>query len=156
LESFFQGLSTFDNKQLSNFMGNQIEAPSMEKMTQIFMSLMEANAQRDAPEIQKKEEANIFTKCLHIVLTKQGQADRRKATKYLKRYWMEVTIHKLSAKVAVNEFITLVEPELKDLITRFATEANEDLKTFELKVKKKFRFEDPDRVTAVTFIYFGL
>jgi hypothetical protein len=37
---------------------------------------------------------------------------------------MEVTIHKLSAKV--EEFPNLVELELKDLIIRFAKEAKED------------------------------
>ena len=124
----------------------------MEQMTQMFMSMMEAKARKDAPEIQRREEANRITKCLQIVLTKQGQFDGRKATKYLKEYWMEITIHKLSAKVAIEEFPSLVEPELKELITKFAGEANEDWKTFELKVKEEFRFEDPDRVTAVTFM----
>jgi hypothetical protein len=133
-------------------MGTQGEAVSMEQMTQMFISLMDAKACRDAPEIQRKEEANRITKCLQIVLTKQGQFDERKATKYLKEYWMEITIHKLSAKVAVEEFSNFVEPELKELVTRFFKEANEDWKTFELKVKEEFRLEDPDRVMAVTFM----
>jgi hypothetical protein len=124
----------------------------MEQMTQMFMSLMDAKAQRNAPEIQRKEEANRITKCLQIILTKQGQFDGRKATKYLKEYWMEITIHKLSAKVAIEEFPNLVEPELKDLITRFAKEAKEDWKSFELKVVEEFCFEDLDRVTMVTFM----
>jgi hypothetical protein len=73
LESVLQGLSTFDNKQLSKFrIGSQIEAPSMEQITQIFMSLLKAKAQKDAPEIQMREEANRIAKCLQIVLTKQG------------------------------------------------------------------------------------
>ena len=124
----------------------------MEQMTQMFMSMMEAKARKDAPEIQRREEANRITKCLQIVLTKQGQFDGRKATKYLREYWMEVIIHKLSAKVAIEVFPSLVDPELKELIIKFAKEANEDWKTFELKVKEEFRFEDPDRVTAVTFM----
>jgi hypothetical protein len=45
-----------------------------------------------------------------------------------------------------------VEAKLKELITRFSKEANEDWKTFELKVKEEFQFEDPDRVTAITFM----
>jgi hypothetical protein len=73
--------------------------------------------------------------CLQIVLTKQGQFDERKATKYLKEYWMEISIPKLSAKVVIEEFPNLVESELKELITRFSKKANEDWKTFELKVK---------------------
>jgi hypothetical protein len=65
---------------------------------------------------------------------------------------MEVTIHTLSAKVAVKKNSNLVELELKDLITRFDKEAKEDWKSFELKVKEGFCFEDPDRVTNVTFM----
>ncbi len=118
----------------------------------MFMSLMEAKARRDAPEIQKKEEAKRITKCLQTVLTKQGQFNGRKVTMYLKEYWMEISIHKLTAKVSMEEFPNLVEPKLKELITRFLDEANKAWKTFELKVKEDFRFEDPDSVIAVTFM----
>jgi bisphosphoglycerate-dependent phosphoglycerate mutase len=133
-------------------MGTQGEALSMEQMTQMFMSFMDANARMDAPEIQRKEEANRITKCLQIILTKQGQFDGRKTTKYLKEYWIEITIYKLSAKVAIQEFSNMVEPKLKELITRFSKEANEDWKTFELKMKEEFWFENPDQVTAVQFM----
>ena len=55
-----------------------------------------------------------------------------------------MAIHKVNGKLAIGEFTTLVEPELKDLITRLGEEAKEDWKTFEQKVKEEFRFEDPD------------
>jgi hypothetical protein len=129
-------------------MGDQ----EMEKMTAMFLSLMEAKARRDAPETQRKEEANRVTKCLQSVLAKLGQFDGRRATKYLKEYWMEATIHKICEKVAIEEFPTLVESELKDLIVKFGKDSNEDWKTFEKKVKEEFRFEDPDRVTSTTFL----
>ena len=90
----------------------------MEQMTEMFMSMMEAKAKRDAPEIQRKEQASRLTKCLQTILTKHGLFDGRKATKYLKEYSTEMTIHKISGKLAIGEFTTLVEPELKDLITR--------------------------------------
>ena len=124
----------------------------MEQMTEMFMSMMEAKAKRDAPEIQRKEQASRLTKCLQTILTKHGLFDGRKATKYLKEYSTEMTIHKVSGKLAIGEFTTLVEPELKDLITRLGEEAKEDWKTFEQKVKEEFRFEDPDRVTSATFM----
>lgn len=119
----------------------------MEQMTEMFMSMMEAKAKRDAPEIQRKEQASRLTKCLQTILTKHGLFDGRKATKYLKEYSTEMAIHKVSGKLAIGEFTTLVEPELKDLITRLGEEAKEDWKTFEQKVKEEFCFEDPDRVT---------
>jgi hypothetical protein len=65
-------------------MRTQGEGLSMEQMMQIFMSIIDANSQKDALKIQNKEEVNRFTKCLQIVLTKQGQFDGRKATNYLK------------------------------------------------------------------------
>jgi hypothetical protein len=78
--------------------------------------------------------------------------DGRKATKYLKEYSIEMTIYKISGKLAIVEFITLVEPELKDMITRLREEANEDCKTFEQKLKEEFCFKDPDCVTSATFM----
>jgi hypothetical protein len=39
----------------------------MEQMMQIFMSLMDAKAHRDASKIQRKEEENRITKCIHII-----------------------------------------------------------------------------------------
>jgi hypothetical protein len=39
-----------------------------------------------------------------------------------------MTIDKISEKLAIREFITLVKPKLKDLITRLRKEAKEDWK----------------------------
>lgn len=116
----------------------------MEKMTAMFMSLMEAKARKEAPENQKKEEASRVTKCLQIVLAKLGQFDGQRATKYLKEFWIEATIHKISERVAVQEFATLVEAELKESIIQFAVKANYEWKVFQQLVKEEFRFEDPD------------
>ena len=113
---------------------------------------MEAKAQREAPELQKKEESNCIIKCLQTVLAKLGQFDGRKATKYLKEYLVEATIHKICERVAIKEFANLVEPELKGVIIKFADEANEKWKVFEQLVKEEFCFEDPDRVTSATFL----
>ena len=123
----------------------------MEKMTEMFLSLMEAKARSEAPEIQKREEANRITKCLQAMLAKWGLFDGRRATRYLKEYFMEATIHKINEKVAIREFATLVEAELQPLITKFAKDV-EEWKIFEGKVKEEFRFEDPDRVTSATFL----
>jgi hypothetical protein len=124
---------------------------SMEKMTEMFLSLMEAKARSEAPENQKKEEASRITKCLQATLAKLGLFDGRRATRYLKEYFMEATIHKISEQAAIQEFATLVEIELKSLIIKFANEAK-NWKTFEEKIKEEFRFEDPDRVTSATFL----
>ncbi|MFH3643796.1 hypothetical protein WAH56_19605, partial [Acinetobacter baumannii] len=61
----------------------------------MFMTMMEAKARLDAPELQKREEANRATKCLQALLAKHGQFDGRRATKYLRDYQVEAAIHKL-------------------------------------------------------------
>jgi hypothetical protein len=121
-------------------MKSQEEPLTIERMIEMFMSMIEAKAKRDAHEIQKKEHASRLTKCLQMILTEHGLFDRKKTTKYLKEYFTEMSIHKISEKLAIGEFTTLVESEMKDLITRLGKEAKEDWKTFEHKVKEEFCF----------------
>jgi hypothetical protein len=113
-------------------------AEEMERMTQMFMSLMEAKARRKVPENQKKEEASRVTKCLQAMLAKFGQFDGRRATRYLKEYFMEATIHKISEKVAIEEFATLVESELKPFITKFSQEARRSGRPLSKRSKRSF------------------
>ncbi|CAM6087285.1 unnamed protein product [Calypogeia fissa] len=63
-------------------------------------------------------------------------------------------INKIEGEVAVKEFVSLVEPELKESITCLMKGAigEKAWSTFELKMKEEFQLEDPDRVTQESFL----
>src|SRR5450759_4326249 len=125
----------------------------METMSRMLMSLMQGMKQADAQESQKKEQAHCATRCLRKVLEKNGQFDGRNVTRYMKAYWQEATIEQLSEEVAVQQFPTLVEPELKGIVEAIIIKASTDKtwRCFEKHMKEEFQLEDADRITQVTF-----
>jgi hypothetical protein len=109
--------------------------------------------QADAVESQKREQAHSATRCLRKVLEKTGQFDGRNVTRYMKAYWQEATIEQLSEEVAIRQFSTLVEPELKGIVDAVVEKASRDKtwRSFEKSMKEEFQLEDADRITQVIF-----
>ncbi|CAM6125738.1 unnamed protein product [Calypogeia fissa] len=92
----------------------------MESMSKMILAMMQVVRKQQSVENQQKEQKALATKCLQVVLTKQGQFDGRNVTKYLKGYSAETIFYKISGEMAVREFATLVEPELKRLVKALA------------------------------------
>ncbi|CAM6082360.1 unnamed protein product [Calypogeia fissa] len=63
-------------------------------------------------------------------------------------------IYKISGEMAVREFATLVEPELKRLVKALATTStgSDAWRIFEQQMKEEFQLEDAARVTQATFL----
>ncbi len=131
-----------------------MDPTDMEKFSAMIAAYLHSMKEKEMEENRKKEVLGRTTKCLHSVLTKQGEFDGRSVTRYLKGYWMEATINKIDGEVAVKEFVTLVEPELKETITSLAKGATGEKawSTFESRMKEEFQLEDPDRVTQASFL----
>ncbi|CAM6090582.1 unnamed protein product [Calypogeia fissa] len=63
-------------------------------------------------------------------------------------------IYKINGETAIQEFPTLVEPELKRLVEALAATAmgSEAWLIFEQRMKEEFQLEDAARVTQATFL----
>ena len=125
----------------------------MDTMSKMLLSLMDKMKQADVVESQKRQQAHCATRCLRKVLEKNGQFDGRNVTRYLKTYWQEASIEQLSEEVAIHQFSTLVEPELKGIVDAIVLKASshKTWKFFENHMKEEFQLEDADRITQVTF-----
>mgnify|MGYP003622973524 FL=1 len=93
-----------------------MDQTDMERFSSLVAAYLQGMKEKEMKENREKELIGRTTKCLHSVLTKQGEFDGRGVTKYLKGYWTEATINKIDGEVAVKEFVSLVEPELKETI----------------------------------------
>ena len=122
-------------------------------MSRMLATLMQGMKQAEAVESQKREQAHCATRCLRKVLEKIGQFDGRNVTRYMKAYWQEATIEQLSEEVAIRQFSTLVEPELKGIVDAIVEKASKDKtwRSFEKNMKEEFQLEDADRITQVIF-----
>ncbi len=130
-------------------MGNM---SNVNEMKQMFLAMMQAMKESEAKEKAKRDELNWISKCLHSVLVKHGRFDGRNVTKFLKEYRTEVSIHKLSDAIAIEEFPALVEPELKGIIDNIVAEDATTWERFGSWIKEEFQSEDIDRVTQATFL----
>ncbi|CAM6088812.1 unnamed protein product [Calypogeia fissa] len=131
-----------------------MEHTEIERFSSMVATYLQGMKEKEMEENRKKELLGRTTKFLHSILTRQGEFDGQSVTKYLKGYWMEATINKIKGEVAVKEFDSLVEPELKETITSLMKRAigEKAWSTFELKMKEEFQLEDPDRVTQASFL----
>ncbi|CAM6105458.1 unnamed protein product [Calypogeia fissa] len=123
----------------------------MESMSKMILAMMQVVRKQESIENQQKEQKASATKCLQAILTKQGQFDGQNVTKYLKGYFPETMIYKINREMAVREFPTLVEPDLKSLVEALATTAtgSEAWLIFEQRMKEEFQLEDAARPTWV-------
>ncbi|CAM6099403.1 unnamed protein product [Calypogeia fissa] len=112
----------------------------MKRFSSMVAAYLQGMKEKKLEENRKKELLGRTTKFLHSVLIKQEEFDGRSVTKYLKGYWMETTINKIEGEVAVKEFVSLVEPELKKTITSLMKGAigEKAWSSFELKMKEEF------------------
>jgi hypothetical protein len=135
-----------------------MEAKKMEEMSTMFMAMLKVMKAQEAKEKQEKEQASRSSKCLHSILSTKGRFDGKNVTKYLKDYWTEAEIQRMNEVTSVQEFSTLVEPELRSLVTNIAKSTIDNCtnshpwESFSQKLKEEFQLEDADRVTQATFL----
>ena len=92
----------------------------MEEMSTMFMAMLKVMKAQEAKEKQEKEQASRSSKCLHSILSTKGRFDGKNVTKYLKDYLTEAEIQRMDEVTSVQEFSTLIEPELRSLVTNIA------------------------------------
>ncbi|CAM6115577.1 unnamed protein product [Calypogeia fissa] len=130
----------------------------MEEMSTMFKAMLKAMKEQEAKEKHEKEQASRGSKCLHSILSTKGRFDGKNVTKYLKDYLTEAEIQRIDEVTSVQEFSTLVEPELRSLVTNIALTAISEStdgypwEIFSQRLKEEFQLEDADRVTQATFL----
>lgn len=126
----------------------------MERLSLIFMTMMQTRKQEDDQQEKTKWETRNVTCCLHEVLRQHGQFNEWNVTGYLKTYLMEAAIHKQSEILIVKEFIVLVKQELRASVAEIVT-TSEGWNDFDSKMKEKFqakerlRSGDPDKISRL-------
>lgn len=141
-----------------NFEESSSSRKKMEEMSSMFMAMLKAMKEQEAKEIHVKEQASRGSKCLHSILSTKGRFDGKNVTKYLKDYWTEAEIQRMDEVSSVEGFSTLVEPELRSLVTNIAKASIKDSidghpwENFSQRLKEEFQLEDSDRVTQATFL----
>ncbi|CAM6110169.1 unnamed protein product [Calypogeia fissa] len=124
----------------------------------MFKAMLKAMKEQEAKEKHEKEQASRGSKCLHSILSTKGRFDGKNVTKYLKDYLTEAEIQRIDEVTSVQEFSTLVEPELRSLVTNIALTAISEStdgypwEIFSQRLKEEFQLEDADRVTQATFL----
>lgn len=148
-------ISTSDHKSMGESL---VAGRTMEEMSTMFMAMLKAMKEQEAKEKSEKEQANRSSKCLHSILSTKGRFDGKNVTKYLKDYLTEAEIQQMDEVTSVQEFSTLVEPELRSLVTNIARASINDSsnghpwEVFSQRLKEEFQLEDADRVTQATFL----